>query len=169
MMEQGLTKIDSRGGTAMRDAIRMSIDHLKDKGKRDKKVILVVTDGNDNASMMSLDALMRLAQQDDVLIYAIGLLSDEDKREANKAKRALEHSRREHRRTGVLSEGRFRSGADRARRWRTISATSTRSRYTPIEHGARWDVPADQGGGEGSGEPRRAHPERLLRDARSKS
>ncbi len=37
-MQQGLTKIDSRGGTAaMRDAIRMSIDHLKDKGKRDKK------------------------------------------------------------------------------------------------------------------------------------
>lgn len=89
VMEQGLTKIDSRGGTAMRDAIRMSIDHLKDKGKRDKKVILVVTDGNDNASNMGLEALVRLAQQDDVLVYAIGLLTDEEKREANKAKRAL--------------------------------------------------------------------------------
>jgi VWFA-related protein len=89
LMEQGLTKIDSRGGTAMRDAIRMSIDHLKDKGKRDKKVILVVTDGNDNASNMGLEALVRLAQQDDVLIYAIGLLTDEEKREAGKAKRAL--------------------------------------------------------------------------------
>ena len=88
-MEQGLTKIDSRGGTAMRDAIRMSVDHLKDKGKRDKKVILVVTDGNDNASNVGLEALVRLAQQDDVLIYAIGLLSDEEKREAGKAKRAL--------------------------------------------------------------------------------
>src|SRR5665213_4404387 len=88
-MEQGLTKIDSRGGTAMRDAIRMSIDHLKDKAKRDKKVILVVTDGNDNARNMSLEALVRLAQQDDVLIYAIGLLSDEEKREAGKARRAL--------------------------------------------------------------------------------
>jgi Ca-activated chloride channel homolog len=89
VMEQGLTKIDSRGGTAMRDAIRMSIDHLKDKGKRDKKVILVVTDGNDNASNMGLEPLVRLAQQDDVLIYAIGLLSEEEKREASKAKRAL--------------------------------------------------------------------------------
>jgi Ca-activated chloride channel homolog len=88
-MEQGLTKIDSRGGTAMRDAIRVSVDHLKEKGKRDKKVILVVTDGNDNASTMGLDSLVRLAQQDDVLIYAIGLLSDEEKREAGKAKRAL--------------------------------------------------------------------------------
>ena len=88
-MEQGLTKIDSRGGTAMRDAIRVSIDHLKEKAKRDKKVILVVTDGNDNASSMSLEALVRLAQQDDVLVYAIGLLTDEEKREASKAKRAL--------------------------------------------------------------------------------
>ena len=49
-MEQGLTKIDSRGGTAMRDAIRLSMEHLKEGAKRDKKVILVVTDGNDNAS-----------------------------------------------------------------------------------------------------------------------
>jgi Ca-activated chloride channel family protein len=88
-MEQGLTKIDSRGGTAMRDAIRMSIDHLREKAKRDKKVILVVTDGNDNASTLSLDALVRLAQQDDVVIYAIGLLSEEDKAEGRKAQRAI--------------------------------------------------------------------------------
>lgn len=89
-MEQGLTKIDSRGGTAMRDAMRLSVEHLKEKAKRDKKVILVVTDGNDNASQVSLEALTRMAQQDDVLIYAIGLLNDEDKREAKKAKRALD-------------------------------------------------------------------------------
>jgi len=89
-MEQGLTKIDSRGGTAMRDAMRLSAEHLKEKAKRDKKVILVVTDGNDNASVISLDSLTRLAQQDDVLIYAIALLTDEDKREAKKAQRALQ-------------------------------------------------------------------------------
>jgi Ca-activated chloride channel family protein len=89
LLEHGLTKIDSRGGTAMREAIRVSIDHLKEKAKRDKKVILVVTDGNDNASTVSLDALVKLAQQDDVLVYAIGLLTEEDKREASKAKRAL--------------------------------------------------------------------------------
>jgi VWFA-related protein len=89
VMEQALTRIDSRGGTAMRDAIRMSIDELK-KGKRDKKVLLVVTDGNDNASMISLENLVRAAQQKDVLVYAIGLLSEEDRKEAKKAKRALE-------------------------------------------------------------------------------
>src|SRR5580700_3855892 len=94
-MEQGLTKIDSRGGTAMREAIKLSVEHLKgtDGGpgaKRDKKVVLVVTDGNDNASTVSLEALTRLAQQDDVLIYAIALLTEEDRREAKKAQRALQ-------------------------------------------------------------------------------
>jgi Ca-activated chloride channel family protein len=88
-MQQGLTKIDSRGGTAMRDAIRMSIDHLKDKGKKDKKVLLVVTDGNDNASQVSLEATVRAAQDAETIVFAIGLLSDEERREASKAKRAL--------------------------------------------------------------------------------
>jgi len=89
-LEQGLTKIDARGGTAMRDALRMSIDHLTEKAKRDKKVILVVTDGNDNASGISLEALVRLAQQNDVLVYSIALLTEEEKKEARKAKRALD-------------------------------------------------------------------------------
>jgi Ca-activated chloride channel family protein len=88
-MKQGLTKIDSRGGTAMRDAIRMSIDHLKEKAKKDKKVLLVITDGNDNASMMSLENLVQAAQESETIIYAIGLLSEEERREASRAKRAL--------------------------------------------------------------------------------
>jgi len=90
ILEQGLTKIDSRGGTAMRDAIRMSMDHLKKYAKRDKKVILIVTDGNDNASSETLSAIVRQAQQEDILVYAIGLLSEEEKKEAQAAKRALD-------------------------------------------------------------------------------
>jgi Ca-activated chloride channel homolog len=88
-MQQGLTKIDSRGGTAMRDAIRMSIDHLKEKGKKDKRVLLVVTDGNDNASQVSLETTVRAAQDTETIVFAIGLLSEEERREAGKAKRAL--------------------------------------------------------------------------------
>ena len=88
-LEEALDKIDSKGGTAMRDAISMSIDYLKEKGKKDKKVLLVVTDGNDNTSNISLEQLVRKARQSEVLIYAIGLLNEEEPREANKAKRAL--------------------------------------------------------------------------------
>ena len=89
-MEQALTKIDSRGGTAMRDAIRMSIDHLKAGAKRDKKVLLVVTDGNDNASIVNLENLVKEAQNSGVLLYAIGLLTEEERSEAKKAKRSLD-------------------------------------------------------------------------------
>jgi VWFA-related protein len=88
-MEEALSKIDSRGGTAMRDAIRMSIDHMKEKARKDKRVLVVVTDGNDNASMISLENLVKSAQQSEVLIYTIGLLSDEEHREAKRAERAL--------------------------------------------------------------------------------
>ena len=90
VLEQALARIDSRGGTAMRDALRMSLDYLKEKGKRDKKVLVVVTDGNDNASGVSLESLVKAAQQSEVLIYAVGLLSEEERRDAKRAKRALD-------------------------------------------------------------------------------
>jgi Ca-activated chloride channel family protein len=88
-LEEALSRIDSRGGTAMRDAIRMSIDHLKEKAHRSKKVLVVVTDGDDNSSVISLENLVKASQQSEVLIYSVGLLSDEEKRAAARAKRAL--------------------------------------------------------------------------------
>jgi VWFA-related protein len=88
-IQEALTRIDSRGGTAMRDAIRMSIDHLKEKAHKDKKVLVVVTDGNDNSSGISLENLVKASQQSEVLIYAVGLLSEEERREAKRAERAL--------------------------------------------------------------------------------
>jgi VWFA-related protein len=88
-MEEALTRIDSRGGTAMRDAIRMSIDHVKEKAHKDKKVLVVVTDGNDNASVVSLENLVKASQQSEVLLYGVGLLGEEERREAQRAQRAL--------------------------------------------------------------------------------
>jgi len=89
-MKEALARIDARGGTAMRDALNMSIVHLKEKAHRDKKVLVVVTDGVDNSSIISLEALVKVAQQSGVLIYAVGLLSDEDRRDATRAKRELD-------------------------------------------------------------------------------
>jgi VWFA-related protein len=88
-MEEALTRIDSRGGRAMRDAIRMSIDHLNEKAHRDKKVLVVITNGNDNSSLVSLEQLVKQSQRSEVLIYAVGLLRDEEKREARRAKKDL--------------------------------------------------------------------------------
>src|SRR5579872_111980 len=91
-MREGIARIDSRGGTAMRDAIWTSMDYLRKKGKKEKKVLLVITDGNDNASNETLEHLVQRAKsnQNGILIYAIGLLNEEEKREARKAKRALD-------------------------------------------------------------------------------
>jgi Ca-activated chloride channel homolog len=89
-MEEGIARIDSRGGTAMRDAISMSMDYLRKEGHRQKKVLLVITDGNDNASNITLEKLVGRAQQNETLVYCIGLLNDEERREARMAKRALD-------------------------------------------------------------------------------
>lgn len=89
-LEEGLARLDARGGTAMRDAISMSIDYMKEEGKLDKKVILVVTDGDDNMSSITLERLVERAQQAEVLVYAIGLLNEEDRRNAKRAKKALD-------------------------------------------------------------------------------
>ncbi len=89
-MEEGLTRIDARGGTAMYDAISMSIDHLSAKGKRDKKVIMLITDGADTASKTSLEKVISQVHSTDIVVYSIALLNDEQPRDAKKAKRALE-------------------------------------------------------------------------------
>lgn len=91
MLKNGLERIDSRGQTAMREAVRLAVEHLHDKGKREKKVVILVTDGNDNASepSFSMEKLVQLAGRDDVAVYAIGLLDEEEKSEAAKARRAL--------------------------------------------------------------------------------
>lgn len=89
VLRTGLARIDAKGGAAMRDAIRMSIDHLHDRAKQDKKVVIVVTDGSDDASLVPLDSLAKLAQRAGTLIYAIGLLDGESRTSAANARREL--------------------------------------------------------------------------------
>lgn len=91
-LEEAMEKIDNHGGTAMRDALSATVDYVKSEGKRDKKVIVMVTDGNDNSSSkVSLEDLLRTVRDSEVLIYSIGLLSEEERGEARKAKRALDN------------------------------------------------------------------------------
>jgi Ca-activated chloride channel homolog len=72
-----LDKIDSRGGTALFDAVYTSLDHLR-LGNRDKKVLLVITDGVDNESRYTLDELLHYAQESNVMVYTVGLLGEEE-------------------------------------------------------------------------------------------
>ena len=88
-LQAALARMESRGGTAMRDALSTSIDYVKKNGKKDKKVLVVITDGNDNSSNISLEQVLRKSRDSEVLIYAIGLLSEEEARDARAAKKAL--------------------------------------------------------------------------------
>jgi len=76
-LKSALDKIDSRGGTALYDAVYASLDHVK-LGNRDKKTLLVITDGEDNASRYTFDELLKKVQQSDAVIYTIGLLGSEE-------------------------------------------------------------------------------------------
>jgi Ca-activated chloride channel family protein len=76
-LKSALDKIDSRGGTALYDAVYASLDHLK-LGNRDKKVLLVISDGEDNASRYTFEELFAYAQKANAVIYAIGLLGQQE-------------------------------------------------------------------------------------------
>ncbi len=88
-MEDALTHIDSRGGSAMRDAIRMSIDHVKQTAHNDRKVLVLVTDGNDTSSTVTQEQLLGTVKNSGVLIYCIGLLNEDDPGQAEAARLAL--------------------------------------------------------------------------------
>jgi Ca-activated chloride channel homolog len=87
-LKEALERIDARGSTALYDAIIGSMDHLK-KSHKDKKVLLVVTDGEDNVSRNTLEKALREIQKANVVIYTIGIFSDDDKKGRKKASRAL--------------------------------------------------------------------------------
>jgi len=88
-MREALDRLDSRGGTALYDAVIASADHLAKAAKREKKVLLVVTDGEDNESRVSLEQAIRAVQDENgPTIYTIGILGSEGKQ--RRAKRALE-------------------------------------------------------------------------------
>ena len=92
-LRDGLGFIKSSGGTAIYDALVASADYLAKNAKHPKQVLLVVTDGEDNASSATLEQTIRRIQDlDGPVIYCVGLLfgEDTDKRESRHARRVLE-------------------------------------------------------------------------------
>lgn len=86
-LQDALEHVETRGGTALYDAIVASADYLT-HSKLQRKVLFVVTDGEDDASQESLEqAIHTLQQENGPVVYCIGLLGEE---KARRAKRALE-------------------------------------------------------------------------------
>lgn len=92
-LRDGLSHIESRGGTALYDAVVASADKLVADAKRPKQVLVIITDGEDNASTLTLDQTIRRVQElSGPVIYSIGLLFGDEMShaEVRHARRALD-------------------------------------------------------------------------------
>jgi VWFA-related protein len=75
LLQAALYQVSAKGSTALYDAIVASAVHLKNNPRLEKKVLLVITDGQDNMSQETLqEALRRLQQANGPTLYAVGLL-----------------------------------------------------------------------------------------------
>jgi Ca-activated chloride channel family protein len=90
-LNRGVSHFDSRGTTALYDAVAASADELAHNAKQRKQVLLIITDGADNASHLTLrDAVRRVQGLAGPVVYTIGLLNDSDPKEAMKGRGDLE-------------------------------------------------------------------------------
>ncbi len=92
-LRDGLGHIESRGGTALYDAVVASADKLAQDAKRPKQVLIIITDGEDNASTLNLEqTIHRVQELSGPVVYTIGLLFGDEMShaEVRHARRALE-------------------------------------------------------------------------------
>lgn len=76
-LKAALSRSVADGETALYDAIAVALEHLK-QGNRDKKVLIIISDGGDNASKHNLTQVRAMAGQPDAIIYTIGIFDDND-------------------------------------------------------------------------------------------
>lgn len=88
LIEKALMRLDARGGTAFYDSLIATADHLAEASGCNKRILLVVSDGEDNESRKSLEYTLQALQHDwNPLVYAIGLPSNKP---GNRAHKTLE-------------------------------------------------------------------------------
>jgi Ca-activated chloride channel homolog len=74
-LEAAVLNTPASGKTALYDALIAALKRLE-KDSRDKKVLLLVSDGGDNASKHAFSEALRMAQSSNVIIYTIGLFDE---------------------------------------------------------------------------------------------
>jgi VWFA-related protein len=138
-LRRGIDHFDARGPTALYDAVAASADELSHHAKQTKQVLLIVTDGADNASRLALEeAIRRVQNLGGPVVYTIGLLYDAEKKEAEKARNDLEMLSAE---TGGLAY--FPKSLDQVDEIASEVARDIRNQYVVGYHSTR---PASQGG-----------------------
>ncbi len=91
LLNRGLSHFDSQGTTAMYDAVAASANELAKHAKQPKQALLIITDGADNASRLSLEqAIRRVQNLGGPVVYTMGLLFDNEAAESQRARSALD-------------------------------------------------------------------------------
>ena len=138
-LNRGLSHFDSKGTTALYDAVAASADELANHANHPKQVLLVITDGADNASRLNLEqAIRRVQNLGGPVVYTIGLLYDADKKESEQAENALEKLSQET--GGIAYFPDSLQGVDRAA---SEVASDIRDQYTIGYHSTK---PSNLGG-----------------------
>jgi VWFA-related protein len=89
VLDAGISAADAIGGTALRDAVALGEMYLRQHARRERKVLLVITDGIDNASIVSLSEIQKAAEQNEAVIDAVGLFREDDRPRAGRGRREL--------------------------------------------------------------------------------
>ena len=74
-LENAISSVGAEGQTALYDAVYEGLERLR-LGHRDKKALIIVSDGGDNASRRKYGEVLALARQSQAVIYAIGLIKE---------------------------------------------------------------------------------------------
>jgi Mg-chelatase subunit ChlD len=88
-IKEAVSRIDARGGKAMRDAIQTGIDHLGLTTHNERKVLVLITEGYDTSSKVTQQQLLEKVKSSRVPVYSIGLLSKSDPQRQDAARLAL--------------------------------------------------------------------------------
>jgi Ca-activated chloride channel homolog len=84
VLEGGVTRVDAIGGTAVRDAVLLGVRYLREHASHDRRALLVISDGIDNASTSSPAELRKTVEQSGAGIYAVGLAHEKPSAEERK-------------------------------------------------------------------------------------
>jgi Ca-activated chloride channel family protein len=76
-LEAAVTSVRGDGRTALYDGLMAGLDHLA-KGTRTRKVLMVISDGGDNASAATQERVLARARESNAAIYTIGIFADDD-------------------------------------------------------------------------------------------
>jgi Ca-activated chloride channel family protein len=88
-LEASIARVDAIGGTALRDAIGIAEQYLNEHARRERRVLLVITDGKDNASATTSERIRQQLAQSQTMIDAIGLFANHEPDRSGPGRREL--------------------------------------------------------------------------------